>query len=160
MDFEERLQKAVRRGQRRGDAAADEARRKQLSQEELKSLHTKYRLALSDHIENCIKRLPNHFPGFSFETIYGEKGWGAAVSRDDIRPGGSGRAANYFSRLEMTIRPFTDYHVLDLAAKGTIRNKEIYSRSHFETLDEADTDQYVEFIDLWVLEYAELFAAE
>jgi len=160
MDFEERLQKAIRRGQRRSEAAAAEARLKALSEEELKRLHTKYRLALSEHIENCVRRLPNHFPGFNFETIYGEKGWGAAVNRDDIGRGGAGKAANFFSRLEMTIRPFSEYHVLDLSAKGTIRNKEIYSRSHFEKLEDADPDQYMELIDLWVLEYAELFAAD
>lgn len=160
MDFEERLQKAVRRGKRRSEAAAAEQRQKQLTEEEFKSLHTKYRLQLSDYIESCVKRLPNHFPGFSFETIFGDRGWGGAVSRDDIRPGGTGRAANFFSRLEMTIRPFSEYHVLDLSAKGTIRNKEIFTRSHFEKLEEIDIDQYLELIDLWVLEYVELFAAE
>ena len=59
----------------------------------------------------------------------------------------------------MTIRPFSSVHVLDLAAKGTIRNKEVYNRSHFEKLNEVDTDNYVELIDLWVLEYAELYSA-
>ena len=160
MDFEERLQKAVRRGQRRSEAAAAEARLKAMSDEELKRLHTQYRLQLSEHIESCVKRLPNHFPGFNFATIFGEKGWGASVSRDDIGRGDAGKAANFFSRLEMTIRPFSDYHVLDLSAKGTIRNKEVFSRSHFEKLAEVDTDQYLELIDLWVLEYAELYAAD
>ena len=160
MDFEDRLQKAIRRGQRRSEQAAAEAKEKALSEEELKRLHTKYRLMLSEHIENCIKRLPNHFPGFQYETIYGERGWGGAVNRDDLGRGQAGRAASFFSRLEMTIRPYSDYHVLDLSAKGTIRNKEIFSRSHFEKLEEVDTDQYLELIDLWVLEYAELYAAD
>jgi len=160
MDFEQRLEKAIRRGQRRADVAAAEAREKELSEEELKRLHTQYRLKLSEHIEQCIKSLPSHFPGFRFETMFGDRGWGAGVSRDDLGRGARGKAANYFSRLEMTIRPFSEYHVLDLAAKGTIRNKEIFSRSHFEKLSEVDEDQYIELIDLWVLEYAELYAAD
>ena len=37
--------------------------------------------------------------------MYGDRGWGVACSRDDIGPGPDGRSANYFSRLEMSIRP-------------------------------------------------------
>ena len=49
--------------------------------------------------------------------------------------------------------------MLDLAAKGTVRNREVYNRNHFEKLDEADPDNFAELIDLWILEYAELYAA-
>jgi hypothetical protein len=130
-----------------------------LSEEELKSLHTKYRLQLSEHIERCVLSLPHHFPGFKRETIYGERGWGVGCSRDDVGRGEGGRAANYYSRLEMTIRPFSSLHVLELVAKGTIRNKEVFSRSHFEKLDDADAETFRELIDVWVLEYAELYAS-
>lgn len=159
MEFQDRLQKAVRRGQQRSERRDREAAEKALNEEELKGLHTQYRLDLSEHIEKCVRQLPNHFPGFKLETIFGESGWGAAVSRDDVDMKQGRQRENLFSRLEMTIRPFSSVHVLDLAAKGTIRNKEVYNRSHFEKLNEVDTDNYVELIDLWVLEYAELYSA-
>ena len=159
MEFDERLQRAIQRGYGRGDVRRQEAAAKQFSEDELRSLHTKHRLSLSEKIESCVQRLPNHFPGFQYETIYGERGWGAAISRDDIEMAG-GKRNNQYSRLEMTIRPFSSAHVLDLAAKGTVRNREIYNRSHFEALDEADHDNFAELIDLWVLEYAEMFASK
>ena len=160
MDFEQRLKKAIQRGQRRGDERKKEAAQEAMSLEELKSLHSSYRLSLSEKIERCLRQLPNHFPGFQFETVYGESGWGAAVIRDDIKIGQRGRRNNQYSRLEMTIRPFSNAHVLDLAAKGTVRNREVFARNHFEKVDEADCDNFTELIDLWVLEYAELYAAE
>lgn len=161
MNFEERLRKAVQRGQRQSDASAQQAQTEKLNEEDLKRLHSEYRLGLSEKIEECVQKLPNHFPGFRFETIYGERGWGAAVSRDDVEMGrGGGKRTNCYSRLEMTIRPFSDAHVLDLTGKGTVRNKEYFNRNHFEKLEEADTENFGELIDLWVLEYAELFAAK
>jgi len=157
-DFDERLQKAIDRGAQRSEARRREAQAKALSEEELRSLHTKYRLELSDHIERCIKRLPDHFPGFRFEIIFGERGWGAGVYRDDVGRG-RGRRDNFYSRLEMTVRPFSSLHVLELAAKGTVRNKETFNRSHYEKLDEVDRDNFTQLIDFWILEYAELYAA-
>ena len=159
-DFEERLRKAIDRGEARSKARHLEAREKALTEEQLKSLHTKYRLSLSDHIEHCVGSLPNHFPGFRKETIFGERGWGTACSRDDLGPGTSGKAASFFSRLEMTIRPFSELAVLELNAKGTVRNKEIYNRRHYEKLQEADPETFRELVDVWVLEYAELYAAK
>ena len=159
MDFEERIQRAKQRGKHRADKKAQEARAKALSEDELKSLHLKYRLELSEYIEQCIQRLPHHFPGFRFETIYGERGWGAACSRDDFNIGSSGKRDNHYSRLEMTIRPYSSSHVVELTAKGTISNKEAFNRSHYELLPDVDADQFVEIIDLWVLEYVELYSA-
>jgi hypothetical protein len=158
-DFEARLKEAIERGERRGDRRAQDAKAKALSEEECRRLHSKYRLELSERIEECVGRLSHHFPGFQFETIFGERGWGAACRRDDVAPRRGGQRTNFYSRLEMTIRPYSSLHVLDLGAKGTVRNKEIYSRNHFEKLDEADMDNFMNLIDLWVLEYAEMFAA-
>ena len=159
MDFQQRLEKAVQRGQKRSQARSAADRAKALSAEELKRLHSQYRLSLSDHIEQCIAALPNHFPGFQVETLYGDAGWGAAVKRDDMgRKSGGGRA-NFYSRLEVTVRPVSDAFVLELSAKGTIRNKEVFNRSHFEKLADVDMDTFAELADLWILEYAELFAA-
>jgi hypothetical protein len=159
-DFEKRLEKAIERGHRASDARAREEAEKALSEQELRRLHTQYRLELSERIENCLKKLPQHFPGFGFETVVSERGWGAAVSRDDVGVDSRGQRTNYFSRLEMLIRPVSEYYVLELNSKGAVRNKELFNRSHYQRLAEADITSFNEMIDLWVLEYAELFAAK
>ncbi len=159
MEFEDRLRKAVERGQARGSAESEEARSKALSEEELKRLHSKFRLQISDHIEGCLQKLPQHFPGFHMETIYGDRGWGAACSRDDFRIR-SGRRDNDFSRIEMTVRPFSTYHVIDLAAKGTVQNKEVFKRNIFEKIEDVDLQKFLDLVDVWVLEYAEVFATK
>ncbi len=159
MDFQQRLEKAIQRGQRSQDAAARARAEQAISEEELKRLHSQYRLELSDHIEQCVKQLPQHFPGFRYETVVGSRGWGAAIVRDDLSLT-DGRRENLFSRLEMTVRPFAPSHVLELVAKGTIRNKEIYNRNQYQMLTHVDIASFRELIDRWVLEYAELFAAK
>jgi hypothetical protein len=159
MDFDQRLQKAIERGERRGIEQAEAARRQAMSEEELKRLHVRYRLQLSEHIEGCLKRLANHFPGFRYETSFGERGWGAAVRRDDIHIV-AGKRADEYSRLEVTVRPLSSVMVVDLAAKGTIRNKEVFARNFYEKIEDVDPDKFVQLIDAWVLEYAELYAAQ
>ena len=159
MDFNERMQKAIERGERRGSAEAEAARRKAMTEEQLRQMHTQYRLQLSEHIERCLEALPNHFPGFRLETIYGERGWGAGVRRDDIRIV-AGKRADEYSRLEMTIRPISSVMVVDLSAKGTIRNKEAFTRSYFEKIEDVDPQKFEQLIDAWVLEYAEMYAAQ
>jgi hypothetical protein len=159
MDFDQKLQHAIERGHRRSDARSDAARRAALSEEECKRLHGQYRLSVSERIEECMKRLPNHFPGFRYETMYGDRGWGAACFRDDLRLERGARASDY-SRLEMTVRPYSSLRVLELAAKGTVRNKEVYSRNYFEPLAEVDIEKFRSLVDAWVLEYAEVYAAQ
>jgi hypothetical protein len=158
MEFEERLQRAIQRGQRRQEATAAEARARELSEEEFRRLHSQYRLDLSEHIELCIQRLASHFPGFRVETMFGEKGWGAACSRDDFQMSRGQRGSGY-SRLEIAVRPYSEFHVVDLQAKGTIRNKEVFTRRHHDKLETLDIDSFQNLIDAWVLEYAELYAA-
>ena len=104
MSFDDRLRQAIERGQKRGEARAHEAQKRAMTEEECKRLHSQLRLRLSEQIEACIKRLPNVFPGFQYETIYGDKGWGGACFRDDLRIVGGQRSSNY-SRLAMTVRP-------------------------------------------------------
>jgi len=157
MKFEDRFSKAVERGQHLGERRAAEAAQRALNEEELRRLHSQYRLEISERIEACLQQLPRHFPGFRIEPIYGDKGWGAAAVRDDLIVE-SGRRVEYFSRLELTIRPFSPLGVLDLAAKGTVRNKEIFNRNHFEKLADADLDGFASRIENWTLEYAELYA--
>ena len=160
MDFQQRLEKAIERGHRASDVRAQAKAEKAITEKELSRLHSQYRLAVSENIEACLKQLADHFPGFRFETIVGEQGWGAAISRDDIRAHRGLPRTTYFSRLEMVIRPASSYHVLDLAAKATICNKELFNRSHYQRLTEVDLTSFREMIDLWVLEYAELYAAK
>ena len=78
---------------------------------------------------------------------------------DDLRVARGRRQGNDYSRLEMTVRPYSEMHVLDLAAKGTIRNREVFNRNYFEKLQDVDLDKFIELVDIWVLEYAELYAA-
>lgn len=157
-EFEDRLKDAIDRGKRRGDAAQRQAQEAAMNEEQLKQLHSKIRLAISERIEECVRKLPQYFPGFEFETIYGDKGWGAACSRDDIRLN-SGRRENLYSRLEIIVRPYSKYHLVDIASKGTIKNRELFNRHHFRKLDEAEKEEFLELVDRWVVEFAELFAA-
>jgi hypothetical protein len=159
MDFQQRLIKAIERGQLAGDAQAQAERRKAMNEKELQRLHGQYRLALSERIERCLAQLADQFPGFQHETIVSEKGWGAAISRDNLRVRSGGRTTN-FSRLEMVVRPFTDTHILDLTGKGTVGNREVFNRSQYQNLEEVDEILFHETIDNWALEFAELYAAK
>lgn len=158
-DFKSRLESAIQRGQRRRNASADEAKQKELTEEELKRLHTSYRLALSDRIEAKIKNIIDAFPGFRQEALFGEVGWGTACYRDDLQISG-GRRSNQYSRFEMVIRPFSDLRVLDLKGKATIKNREMFNRSLFRNIAEVDLSEFEDVIDSWTIEYAEQYAAK
>jgi hypothetical protein len=158
MDFRERLQRATERGQRTRADKLREQEARALSEEECRRLHFKYRLELTEYIETCVRQLADNIPGFQLETIVDESGWGTGVSRDDVGVR-DGRRTNLFSRLQLVVSPFNSYHVLDLSAKGTIRNKESFARNHFQGLADVDLECFHELIELWVLDYAELFAA-
>jgi hypothetical protein len=160
MDFKQRLANAIERGERSGDARARAEARRQLDEQEMRRRHGEYRLELCDHIERCLKTLPEHFPGFRFETVVSERGWGAAVSRDDLAVNSRQGRRNLFSRLEVVVRPVSEYFVLELLAKGTIQNKEVFHRTHYQRLAEVNLASFAELIDLWVIEYAELYSAQ
>ena len=49
---------------------------------------------------------------------------------------------------------------LDLAAKGTIHNREVFNRNYFEELATADEPKFRDLVDAWVLEYAEMYSAK
>lgn len=158
MSFRDRLQRATERGKQARDAQLNEAAAKALSEEECKRLHSQYRLTITDHIEKCLGELADNFPGFRSETIVDETGWGAAVARDDLGLTG-GKRGTYFSRFKIVVSPYNSYHVLDISAKGTVRNKEILSRNHYQRLADADLQSFRELIEQWALEYAELYSA-
>ncbi len=102
--------------------------------------------------------LADNFPGFRAETIIDESGWGTAVNRDDLGLD-SGRRNTYFSRMRIVVSPYSRYHVLDITAKGTVRNKEVLSRNHYQRLADVDLQTFHELIETWALDYAELFSA-
>ncbi|MGV3605655.1 MAG: hypothetical protein ACO1RA_04545 [Planctomycetaceae bacterium] len=159
MDFEERLRQAVERGTKRGEQQQEASKVRALTEDELKRLHSQQRLEISDYIEACLKKLPLHFPGFQFETLFGDRGWGGACSRDDLRFQGGTRSSDY-SRLEVAVRPYSPQsHVVELVAKGTVRNKEAFNRNYYEKLGEAETARFCQLVDAWILEFAEIFAA-
>ncbi|MBL8854336.1 MAG: hypothetical protein JNK57_10230, partial [Planctomycetaceae bacterium] len=98
MDFQKRLQDAIHRGTQRGsDKKSDGA--DELTPEKLKNLHNKYRLELSNYIEVVLKQVVDQLPGFNIESLFGEKGWGAAIFRDDLLLTRKQRE-NHYSRLE------------------------------------------------------------
>ena len=160
MDFDKRLDRAITRGQRTREEEGRRLAAQALSEEELRNLHTKYRLELSEHIEACLQKLADHFPGFRFESVVSEDGWGARISRDDLRLGSRRPAQSRYSRLEMLIRPYSAVKIVELTAKGTISNREVMKRQNYQLLSEVDLDSFREWIDLWVLEFAEKYAAE
>jgi hypothetical protein len=159
MEFEDRLQRAIERGRRQGASEARAAAEAAMNEEQARRLHTQYRLDLSEHIEKCLRRLPDHFPGFRVENVTSDRGWGAAVSRDDVAPT-DGSRTTVFSRLEIVIRPYSQVRVIELVAKGTIRNKEVFSRNQFQRLTDIDAQVLKDAIDQWVVDYAELYAAK
>jgi hypothetical protein len=158
-EFEERLQKAINRGRRTREAEGAEIGKQQATEEDLRSQHSSLRLALSDHIEECLRKLSDHFPGFEYSTVVNEDGWGARITRDDINLT-AGTNRSLYSRLEMLIKPFSDAHILELSTKGTIRNRESLNRSNFRFLHEATVDGFREVIDGLVLEFAEQYSAQ
>ncbi len=158
-EFQSRLESAIARGKKRADVKASQQRQQALSEEELKRLHTSYRLSLSDRIEQTVHGVADHFPGFRTESLFGEVGWGMACYRDDLRIQ-AGRRNNQYSRLEMVIRPYSDLKVLELKGKGTVMNRELFNRSHYVPVAEVDLEEFQQMIDAWAIEYAEMYAAK
>ncbi len=159
MEFEKRLERAIERGHQTRDAHGREQAEKRITEEELKNLHSKDRLELSEHIENCLRQLADHFPGYHYQSILDNEGWGAKVTRDDIGLSQHGQRENYYSLLQLVIGPLTASHIFELAAKGTIRNKELFNRTHYQFLSQVDVESFRELIDLWVLEFVEQYSA-
>jgi hypothetical protein len=157
-DFDDKLKQAAARGASRANYSQSEAERKRIELEEFRAIHTKLRLELSDRIETVIKKLADLFPGFRYQTVFGDAGWGGACLRDDLSIE-RGRRENKYSRFEMAVRPLNEFNILDLQAKGTIANKELLTRSFYQPLSEVDAGKFRELIDSWALAYAELYAA-
>lgn len=161
MDFDTRLQKAIERGEKVKDSRGKEELERQLSQDELRTLHATYRLELSEHIEDCLKKLADHIPGFVYHNVMNNDGWGARITRDDLSltPGKS--AKSLYSRLELFVAPYSSKApILEMVGKGTVRNREAVNRKNYQMLSEFDLDSFKEMVDLRVLEFAEVYTAE
>ncbi|MCA9036984.1 MAG: hypothetical protein KDA91_17735 [Planctomycetaceae bacterium] len=158
-DFEEKLQRAIQRGKQFRDADGESAGEQARTEEELRAIHSGLRNELAEHIEQCLRKLADHFPGFEFTTVLNEKGWGARISRDDLNLK-AGNSRSDYSRLEILVRPFSDAHILEIATKGTIRNRESLNRTNFKFLNEADLETLRQMVDCVVLEFAEQFSAQ
>ncbi len=158
-EFEERLKNAVARGTNRAESLVSAAERERQEAEELKRLHTKCRLELSEHIEQVIKKLIDMFPGFRYQSLFGEAGWGSACVRDDLVID-KGMRSNKYSRFEIVVRPVNEFNVLDLQAKGMIADRELMTRSFYQPLSQLDIDRFTKSIDDWAVSYAELYASK
>lgn len=157
MDFSERLKRATQRGESsRAEKAFAEAA-EALTEEEQKRRHSKFRMELTEHIEQRLKELSDNLPGFKMETIVDDRGWGSGVSRDDLVMAG-GKRQNLFSRLQITVSSFNEFHVVAAAAKGAVRNKEGFTRNHYQPIAEFDAEAFCGILDRWVLDYAEQYA--
>jgi hypothetical protein len=157
-DFDDKLKKAAARGANRASSSQSESERKRIEAEEFRALHSKIRLELSERIETVMKKVADLFPGFRYQTVFGDAGWGGACVRDDLYIE-RGRRENKYSRFEMAVRPINEFHILDLQAKGTIANRELMTRSFYQPLGELDLGKFRDLIDGWALTYAELYAA-
>jgi len=158
-EFEERLKNAIARGSSRAESLHSEAERKKRESEEFRSLHAKYRLELSERIENVVKKVIDMFPGFRYQSVFGESGWGSACVRDDLVIE-RGHRSNKYSRLELVVRPVNEFFILDLQVKGTIADRELLTRSLYQPLGQVDIEQFRKSIDDWAVAYAELYATK
>ncbi len=157
-DFEERLQRAIQRGQQFKEAEGAITGTGAGTEEDLRTQHSSLRNELTEHIEGCLRKLCDHFPGFEFNSVLNEKGWGARISRDDLNLK-AGFSKTEYSRLEVLIRPFSDAHIVEIATKGTIRNRESLNRSNFRFLADAKLEILKQMVDSIALEFAEQYSA-
>jgi|UniRef100_A0A7C4LLK2 hypothetical protein len=159
MDFQERLQRAVQRGEQRRTQSARHQILEQLSEEESRALHAQARAELSDHIEHCLRHLADTFPGFEFQTVLSADGYGAKVRRDDLRARGGRPLVHEYSHLELLVRSYSNSRILEVVGRGTVANKEVLNRSAYQFLNQLDLETLKQQVDQWVLDYAERFAA-
>lgn len=158
MKFDDRLKRAIERGEKSKTQRSLAAEQEQLSLEELKTMHSGYRLELSEHIESCLRKLADHLPGFEYQTVVSDGGWGGRLTRDDLHLVPGKPAESRYSRFEMTISPFTPTAILELVTKGTVRNREVMNRKNYQKVEDLDLETFKEMIDLRVLEFAEQFS--
>lgn len=159
MSFEDRLSKAIQRGERERQAKNHAMAERVLTEEEFRALHNQSRLELSEHITACLKKVVDHFPAFDLTEIVTTDGWGAKISMDELAPGSGKGLTRFFSHLILNVTPFSKSHILEIQGRGSIRNREVIQRTYFQLLTEIDRELLLQTVDQWVLEYAEKFSA-
>ena len=159
MEFDERLRRAIERGEEARAARGQADLEREMTLEELRTLHSRYRVEISDHIENALRKLVEMMPGFEFSTVMNDDGWGGRIYRDDLNLTPGKGAESLYSRLEVFVPPFTPAGLLEIVVKGTVRNREVLNRTHFQKLAEIDLVILKDMIDMHVLEFAERFSA-
>lgn len=159
MEFQDRLKQAIDRGNLLRARRDQEAARRELSLEERRAIHSQARLDVSDRIEARLRQLADNFLGFQYEIVFGDEGWGARVTRDDLKVDSRRQSESLYSRLELVVTPLSSTPIIEVLAKGTVRNKEVFHRKHYQQLELLDMAALEQIVDSWVVEYAELFAA-
>jgi hypothetical protein len=160
MDLEHRLKQAIQRGEQAREAVGRAAQARELTEEDLRRMHGEYRLALSEHIEQGLRRLADYLPGFTYSNVFSEDGWGARLTRDDLKFSSGKVPESQYSRFEIVVSPFSPaVAILDLVVKGTVRNREAVNRKHYQKLTEVDLGTMRELIDQRIVEFAELYSA-
>lgn len=159
MDFDARLQRAIERGEKAKEVRGRVAEAEKLTTEELKALHSTYRLEMTEHVEDTLKKLADHLPGFEYQAVYSEDGWGARLVRDELYLEPGSKAETHYSRLEVLVTPFSPSAIIEVTVKGTVRNREMLNRKHYQRLAEVDLNAFKELIDQRILEFAEVYTA-
>jgi hypothetical protein len=159
MSFDDRLAKAIERGNKQRTTAGQERVTAQMTEEQFRTLHSQGRVELSERIEQALQKLAHAFPGFEYKTIVTPEGWGAKISRDDIVLARRQGVSQLYSHLELLVKPYTPTRILELISRGAIRNKEVLARSHYQQLQDLNLVAYSELLDQWILEFAEKYAA-
>ena len=157
-EFRERLESAFKRGKQAAERKAEVERQAEQTEERLRERHSQYRLQLCEEIERTMTKLADLMPGFRWESVYDDDGWGAACFRENLHFE-DGRRTTRFSRFQIVVRPCTELLVLDIKGKATINNRETFNRSHFAKLADLDLADFRRCIESWSLQYAEAVAA-
>ena len=155
MDFEKRLERAI---SRRRNGADFETTRRNRSAAYRRAIsqraHARCRLELSEQIEAGLRKLADYFPVFA-STRSSATMAGAPGSAGTISPWGlGGHPGLNIAGWKSLFGPLAA-HIIELVGKGTIRNKELFHRNHFQFLTQVIVQSLRDMCDLWVLEYAE-----
>ena len=161
-DFTDRLDRAIARGSRQKQASEQQQQAAELSRDQARDQHGATRLQLTERIEMVLKALADRFPGFEYEGVYGVDGWGGAIYRNDIAIDRGARSSrDLYSRLQIHVTPLGEQppYLVEIVGKGTVRNRELLNRRHFERIDESDEQPFLDKVDLWAIEFAEQYSA-
>ena len=159
-DFADRLDQAIARGSRQRQASEQQQQAAEFSRDQARDRHGEARHVITERIEAVLNALADRLPGFEYEGVYAVTGWGGAIFRNDIALGRDRTSRDLYSRLQISVSPIGEQppFILETVCKGTVRNRELLNRKHFERLDKAEDADFVEKVDQWAVEFAELYS--